>query len=318
MGGGDMRDGGPDFSIGVPLDGYAWWYVDAISDDGAHALTVIGFIGSVFSPYYKWARRKGPADPFDHCAINVALYGPRARWSMTERGEAGVWRSASHLAIGPSALRWENDALTILINERAAPLPFAMGGRIRVHPQTLFNRAFALDPTQRHRWLPYAPLARVEVEMTSPGLRWSGAGYFDHNCGSEPLEAGFTRWDWARAHGRGGATIHYDSALRDGAQSALALRFAPDGRIEDAPAPPRQPMRRAPVWRMARAARCDDGAAPKAQWTLVDAPFYARSVISTTLDGEAVTGVHESVDLDRFTAPIVQMMLPFRMPRLRR
>ena len=29
----------------------AGWYVDAISDDGRHGLTIIAFIGSVFSPY---------------------------------------------------------------------------------------------------------------------------------------------------------------------------------------------------------------------------------------------------------------------------
>ena len=30
--------------------GYAWWYFDAVSDDGTRALTAIFFIGSVFSP----------------------------------------------------------------------------------------------------------------------------------------------------------------------------------------------------------------------------------------------------------------------------
>ncbi len=35
-----------------------WWYVDALSDDGRHGLTLIAFIGSVFSPYYAWARRR--------------------------------------------------------------------------------------------------------------------------------------------------------------------------------------------------------------------------------------------------------------------
>ncbi len=312
-----MRIGGPDFSIGVPDDGYAWWYVDAVSDDARHALTVIGFIGSVFSPYYKWARRNGPADPFDHCAINVALYGPRGRWAMTERPAAATWRSADHLAVGPSAMRWERDALVIDVRERAAPLPFAMRGRIRLHPHALFARAFELDPARRHRWLPFAPMARVEVEMNDPGLRWSGEGYFDHNCGDEPLETGFTRWDWARAHGGAGATIHYDSLLREGAHSALALRFSRDGAIAPAQEPPRQSLPRAPIWRMARAARCDDSFAPRVRQTLEDTPFYARSLIETQIEGERMTGVHESLDLDRFASPIVQMMLPFRMPRLR-
>jgi carotenoid 1,2-hydratase len=49
--------------------------------------------------------------------------------------------------------------------------------------------------------------------------------------------------------------------------------------------------------------------------TLVDAPFYARSIIDTTLYGEPVEAVHESLLLNRFRSPVVQAMLPFRMPR---
>ena len=41
---------GPRFDAPVPPGGYAWWYVDALSDDGRHGLTVIAFVGSVFSP----------------------------------------------------------------------------------------------------------------------------------------------------------------------------------------------------------------------------------------------------------------------------
>ena len=42
-------------------DGYVWWYVDALSDDGRHGLTLIAFIGSVFSPYYAWRGGAAPA-----------------------------------------------------------------------------------------------------------------------------------------------------------------------------------------------------------------------------------------------------------------
>jgi carotenoid 1,2-hydratase len=31
--------------------------------------------------------------------------------------------------------------------------------------------------------------------------------------------------------------------------------------------------------------------------------------------GERTSAMHESLDMDRFTAPLVQAMLPFRMPR---
>ncbi len=68
-------------------NGYAWWYVDALSDDGTNGITIIAFIGSVFSPYYALARRNGPADPLNHCAINVAIYR-KARQALGDDGAA--------------------------------------------------------------------------------------------------------------------------------------------------------------------------------------------------------------------------------------
>ena len=112
--GGGSGARGPRFDEHVPSGGYAWWYVDALSDDGQHGLTIIAFIGSVFSPYYAWARARGTGDPLNHCAVNVALYGrDRKRWAMTERGRGHVGRASSSLAIGPSLLTWDGDALTI-------------------------------------------------------------------------------------------------------------------------------------------------------------------------------------------------------------
>ena len=49
--------------------------------------------------------------------------------------------------------------------------------------------------------------------------------------------------------------------------------------------------------------------------TLEDTPFYARSVVETTLDSAPVTMMHETLHCDRLVHPIVQNMLPFRMPR---
>jgi carotenoid 1,2-hydratase len=50
--------------------------------------------------------------------------------------------------------------------------------------------------------------------------------------------------------------------------------------------------------------------------TLEDAPFYARSVVASQLQGESVNAVHESLSLDRFRSGWVQVLLPFRMPRV--
>ena len=48
---------------------------------------------------------------------------------------------------------------------------------------------------------------------------------------------------------------------------------------------------------------------------LLDAPFYSRSLVSTRIDDEDVTGVHEALDLRRFRSPIVKGMLACRVPR---
>ncbi|MFD2783397.1 hypothetical protein ACFS32_22860 [Novosphingobium pokkalii] len=45
-------------------------------------------------------------------------------------------------------------------------------------------------------------------------------------------------------------------------------------------------------------------------------PFYARSTLRSTLYGEPVVSVQESLDLTRFASPVVQFMLPYRIPRV--
>jgi carotenoid 1,2-hydratase len=311
----------PGFDAPVRPDGYRWWYVDALSDDRAFGLTVIAFVGSVFSPYYAWARRRGPADAADHCALNVGLYGPRAaRWAMTERPREHVVRSHDAFVAGPSGVTWDGDALTVEIDEWTVPIPRRVRGRIRLWPHdALRDTTYALDAHARHRWTPLAPHARVEVDLQQPDLRWSGTGYFDSNAGDEPLERGFARWTWSRADlGDGAAAVLYDMERRDGSCDSLALRFDARGEATPFEAPPPSPLATAAIWRVPRFTRSDPGGAPRVVATFLDTPFYARSLIESTLLGKRVPSVHESLDLDRFSAPVVQCLLPFRMPRARR
>ena len=208
-----------------------------MSDDGRFGLTVIAFIGSVFSPYYARARRRAPggaAAADHHCAVNVALYGRGAqRWSMTERGAAQLQRSAGSLRIGPSALHWANDSLIIDIDEISAPWPTRLRGRIRVHPEQIVRNPVALARTGGHVWNPIAPVARVEVELTQPGVRWSGPGYLDSNRGDAPLEdtAGTDR---GRVRSRGAARRCLSAAARSSTRCALFARRAAQGRAPGA------------------------------------------------------------------------------------
>ena len=310
------------FDQPVPANGYRWWYVDALSEDGRHGLTIIAFIGSAFSPYYKWARRRGPAEPLNHAAVNVALYGEGGhRWAMTERGRAAVARDAASLAVGPSHLAWDGTALVVTLDEVSFPLPGRIRGRIRLDPTSLNAAAFTLDQDPGgarpalHQWRPIAPTADVEVVLEKPALRWRGHGYLDSNWGAVPLEDSFVRWDWSRAPAAGGAAVLYEGRRRDGTDFSLALHFDRTGRAAAFPPPPRHELGRTAIWRIHRATRADPPDGAHLEATLEDTPFYARSVLRTRLLGEATTAVHESLDLDRFALPIVQAMLPFRMPR---
>jgi carotenoid 1,2-hydratase len=310
------------FTQPVAPGGYVWWYVDALSDDGRHGLTIIAFIGSVFSPYYAWARRAAPdgaADPLNHCAINVALYGDGPnRWTMTERGRAGVARAPEVFTVGPSGLSWDGRSLAIDIEEVAVPLPQRVTGRVRVTPRAMTAAEFAIDHQDRHHWWPVAPAADVSVAFDKPALSWQGTGYLDRNRGEEPLEAGFQEWDWSRAPLPGGGTaITYDTFRRDGSGHALALIAREDGTVDTFDGPPLMDLHSTPIWRIRRKSRADTGHRPSVARTLEDTPFYARSIVETHLAGEPVRAMHESLSLDRFDTRIVRLMLPFRMPRVR-
>lgn len=313
--GGRVAHEGLRFDRPVPSGGYIWWYIDALSDDGAYGLTLIAFIGSVFSPYYAWKRRGGLPEAINHCALNVALYGPRAaRWTMTERGSADVHRDSSRLSLGRSALEWQGDAMQIAIDEVCAPLPRRLRGSVRLAPAAMTEHSYNLDSAGRHHWTPFAPRARVEVRLDQPDLHWSGVAYMDSNAGEEPLEAAFREWTWSRASTANGAVVLYDVVQRSAPCHSLALRFNADGSAAAIEPPPTVGLPKT-GWRIVRQTRADEGHGARVVKTLEDAPFYSRSLLETRLLGAASPAIHETLDLDRFRSPWVQCLLPFRMPR---
>jgi carotenoid 1,2-hydratase len=268
-------------------------------------------VGSVFSPYYARARRKGLGNPENHCAINVALYGGKRRWAMTERGAKHVTRTLQNFSVGPSSMAWDNNDLVIDINERCMPLPFSLRGRVTLTPREIYTSPIALDSHNKHFWQAVAPQARVSVEFENPKLSWSGTAYHDMNWGDEPLERGFRNWTWLRTNTTTGTQVLYDVERQDGSRLSFGRRFA-NGRVIERNFPTTHDLKSG-FWGMTRSVSSEDK--PRLIAPLEDAPFYTRNQIEMTLDGERCEAFHESLSLDRFTNPIVQMMLPFRMPR---
>jgi carotenoid 1,2-hydratase len=303
----------PCFDLPVPLNGYRWWYVDGLSDDGRLGVVVIAFVGSVFSPRYFTARAAGGADPRDFCAINVGLYRARGkRWAFTERGAGALERTSDLYRLGPSRLEWRDGALAIHIEERSAPLRRPLSGRIRLHPAFLNPREFLLDRGGRHGWRPIAPRGRIEVDFAQPEFVWRGTGYLDTNAGSRALEEDFARWHWSRTHRDGETSISYAVTERGGDGRALALSFTGDGSVRETE-PPGEIRLPATGWRIDRPALASRPL--KLVRTLEDTPFYARSLLADTRGGVVTPVMHESLSLERFAAAWVRLLLPFRMRR---
>jgi carotenoid 1,2-hydratase len=95
---------------------------------------------------------------------------------------------------------------------------------------------------------------------------------------------------------------------------ALGLDISATGEAQEITPPPLTALKRT-AWGISRDTRCDTGAQPRQTMAMLDAPFYSRSVVQTTIEGETVKGVHEALDLGRFRSPVIKAMLAVRVPR---
>jgi len=298
----------------VPSNGYAWWYVDGLSYDGEKAISIIGFIGSVFSPWYAWAGRK---NPHNHCCINVAMYGKGWRWTMTERGEESLFQTEDQLKVGPSSFTWDNGKLIIEINEISTPHLDKVIGKVTITPKLITNIEVNLTRDGSHIWRPFAPNAEINVEIEKKGWNWQGHGYFDANFGTRALEHDFSYWTWSRLPHRDGSIAFYDAIRRNEDPLSVSIKFHSNGQVEEILAPPEARLSRS-LWTVKRRTRSDSDYKPTQVKHMLDAPFYTRSAIKTKIYGEVTTGVHEALDLDRFSNPLLKPMLALRVPRTTR
>jgi carotenoid 1,2-hydratase len=102
---------------------------------------------------------------------------------------------------------------------------------------------------------------------------------------------------------------------KSGAQRLVLQRFRPDGQSETFEAPARHRLAQT-AWGIARSTRGDPNHRAQVLKVFENTPFYVRDLVRTSLDGEVIDAVHESLDARRLASWPVRMMLPFRMPRL--
>lgn len=249
--------------------------------------------------------------------MNVAIYGPGGRFCMADRGRNALGRSAEAITIGPSRMGWEDGRLVMDVDEPGSlPQLGRLSGRITVTPAAITGVELPLTPDGAHVWRPFAPVARIAVDL-GPGGRWEGDGYFDANFGTRALEADFNCWTWGRYPGASDTTCLYDAVRRDGTTLAAAFRFDCRGEASAIPPPPKARLPRS-LWAVRRETRADAGTRPRQVLPMLDAPFYTRAAVKARLAGEDRTGVHEALDLRRFAGPWLMPMLAVRVPRIRR
>lgn len=234
---------------------------------------------------------------------------------MTDRGRSALRQTENTFTVGPSSLHWDGSDLIIDIDEISAPpIISRVRGQIRVTPKAMTNKELLLTNDGAHVWRPFAPISDITVELEATGWQWSGHGYFDSNFGTRALEEDFSFWTWGRYPTQQGAVCIYDAERRNGTTLDSAIGFTADGGMDYVAAPPRTPFKRS-LWQVRRETRADQGTTPKQVLPMLDAPFYSRSAVQTTLHGETVTGVHEALDLNRFASPLLKPMLACRVPR---
>jgi carotenoid 1,2-hydratase len=311
------------FAEPVEPGGYAWWYFDALSDDGERALTTIFFRGSVFSPDYAKRMRAGGASADEHLGVNLALYdrGRQVAWVMSEYGARELHRADDGgLTIARSTL----DGRGVTIDDRSAPffaslarLGSAVRGTVELEPlaPAIGEASLTGSDGKRHRWHVPSPRARVKVRFERPRFSFDGIGYHDVNRGDGRLEDAFARWSWARFHPRDDerrTLVLYSVRDRAGGQRALLVdtgeggpAHAVDGR--EGPSRDAGWGLSVPRWFDAGGFRCEPGE------LLERAPFYARYRAGLSRDGVTLaTGLGEHLDLDRFRGRGVQFLLRFK------
>jgi carotenoid 1,2-hydratase len=82
--------------------------------------------------------------------------------------------------------------------------------------------------------------------------------------------------------------------------------------VQSVASPPAQSLPKT-AWRIQRRMRSTQ--AVKVHEQLEDTPFYQRALLQFEYAGERLLAFHETLSVPRLVSPVVQAMLPWRMPR---
>jgi carotenoid 1,2-hydratase len=283
---------------------YRWYYADVTA--GEHSAVFIFMVGSLFSPRYSVAARRGGL-PREHCAVNFALYhrGSRQHWVLSEY-RSMEQESAYQLRIGRSTLSYSGEKVLMEVDERTAPWGRPVKARLVLEPVTPVGDEVQLVPGLPHWWQPVAPRTRALLEVDTEGVRAEGVGYHDTNHGSEQLGMRLSGWHWSRTHGTHQTVVDY---LLPNGVAPVRVTAAP-GRVQCERGPHGEVL---PTWRTGwglqvprhlRAGNIVVGA-PR---LLESSPFYAR----VEAHHEGLNTLGEVADFRRFHSPLIRWMAHFR------
>jgi len=185
---------------------------------------------------------------------------------------------------------------------------------VKIKPNYISEIEVPLTSDGTHIWRPFSPNSKIEVDIKKKGWQWSGHGYFDANFGLRALEQDFSYWTWARLPTSNSTATIYNAKLRDKSEIEVGLNFLQNGEIKTFSPPKNKPLSRS-LWFVKRGIPCEDDFIPKQVKHMLDTPFYTRSAVKTKILGEESVGVHETLDLNRFSNPLIKPLLAVRIPR---
>lgn len=287
---------------------YRWFYADVTA--GPYSAVCIFMLGSLFSPRYSVAARRG-GHPLAYCAVNFALYhqGVRQLWVLSEY-PCVESQGPGRLRIGRSTLTHALDGTVRMdVEDATAPWGRPVRASLTLRPVTARGAEVRLVPGLPHYWQALAPRAEARLEVSSLGVTAEGLGYHDTNHGEEPLGATLSGWHWARTHHEAHTVVDYH--LPDGV-APLRVRADLDGVVCERGEKPEARPTRITGWGLRVPAKLHTGMEVVGPPRLLESsPFYAR------LESRrgALDTMGEVADFRRFHSPFIRWMAHFRTRR---